>query len=236
MGNTTSNLSTLNLKVESLEGAVDEIVQTFAPKGSNLNVSGLNHSRETQTESPSPRPSTCTPRPSFDYRPHSKLSSNRIQLCRDKLSRSGSNSSTKDGLDSWPDPAGRLNIHPVEMDVQKHMERKKVKENENLCSAPTSSVCSKQENFENEAFSWKIMNDYLCAGDVESAYQEALSVGDDVGLLDLMNRTGPVLESLSPEVAARVLGVLTRKFLNHSFVRSMIPWLQQVCFLQVTLS
>ncbi|KAL0910636.1 hypothetical protein M5K25_021638 [Dendrobium thyrsiflorum] len=229
VGNTTSTLSTLHSKVENLEGTVDELTQTCAQKGRNLNIEGLKYLKKNQSETSSPRLSTCTPRPSFDCRPHSMLSSNRTQLCKDKLlSRSESNSSAKDGLDLWRDPTSKLIRSPVGIDVQKNMGRRKVKENENLFSVLTSSVSSKQENFDNEAISWKIINDYMRDRDVESIYQETLSSGDDVSLLELMNRTGPVLENLSPEVASQVLGILTRKFLNHSFMPSMIPWLQQV--------
>ncbi|XP_020581211.1 TORTIFOLIA1-like protein 2 [Phalaenopsis equestris] len=217
MGSTTSKLSTLHLKIESLEGAVDEMGQTFALKGSNFNLEGLNNLKENQIESScsSPRLSTCTHRPASQYRPQSNLSSTRVKLLKDKLSsRTALISSTKDGLDLLHDPTIKL--------------RKKVKEKEDLISALTSSVYSKEENYENVAVDWRMINDYLCSGDVESAYKEVLLSGDEVNLLDLMNRTGPILESLSPEVATKVLGILSRKFINCSFVHSMIPWLQQV--------
>ncbi|KAK8964727.1 Microtubule-associated protein TORTIFOLIA1 [Platanthera guangdongensis] len=80
--------------------------------------------------------------------------------------------------------------------------------------------------------SWKSINDHMRAGDLDSAYEEALSSGDVVILFELMNTTGPVLEKLSDDVAKNILDILPRKFLNHRFISSMIPWVQQVSFLQ----
>lgn len=111
--------------------------------------------------------------------------------------------------------------------MKKKIGRNQVKENENLFSVLTSSICSKQKSFDVETNSWKNIND-MHVGDLNSAYEEALSSGDAVILLELMNTTGPVLEKLSHDVANKILDILPRKFLNHRFISSMIPWVQQV--------
>jgi len=65
-------------------------------------------------------------------------------------------------------------------------------------------------------------------GDIEPAYMEALNCGDYDDLIDLMDRTGPVLEKLSCETANELLRVITGQFLNKKFFDFALPWLQQV--------
>ncbi|KAK8915977.1 hypothetical protein KSP39_PZI023144 [Platanthera zijinensis] len=231
VGNTTVNLSSLHLKVHNLESAVDEIAQTFTQKGSNLNVAGLKYLKKKLSASSFPRLSTCTPRPLSDNIPHSTFSSNIAQLSGEKiLSRSGSSSPTREGFGLWRDPTIKLVRNPVGMEMKKKIGRNQVKETENIFSVLTSNICSKQRSFDVETNSWKSINDHMRAGDLDSAYEEALSSGDVVILFELMNTTGPVLEKLSDDVAKNVLDILPRKFLNHRFISSMIPWVQQASF------
>jgi hypothetical protein len=57
---------------------------------------------------------------------------------------------------------------------------------------------------------------------------EALNCGDYDELIDLMDRTGPVLEKLSCETANELLRVIVGQFLNKKFFDLALPWLQQV--------
>jgi hypothetical protein len=71
------------------------------------------------------------------------------------------------------------------------------------------------------------VKDFLCEGDLESAYEEALCSIDELVLIELIDRTGPVLESLSSKTAGDVLSILASYFLEQRFTNSIIPWLQQ---------
>ncbi|WVZ78583.1 hypothetical protein U9M48_026274, partial [Paspalum notatum var. saurae] len=63
---------------------------------------------------------------------------------------------------------------------------------------------------------------------MEPAYMGALSCGDYGDLIDLMDRTGPVLEKLSCETANELLRVIAGQFLNKKFFDLALPWLQQL--------
>ncbi|KAG2678030.1 hypothetical protein I3760_12G124800 [Carya illinoinensis] len=53
--------------------------------------------------------------------------------------------------------------------------------------------------------SWSNAMDALQVGDIDSAYTEVLSTGDDHLLVKLMDRSGPALDQLSNEVASEIL-------------------------------
>lgn len=77
---------------------------------------------------------------------------------------------------------------------------------------------------------FEIVKGYLIQGDLDSAYVEALNCGDELVLVDLLDKTGPVLESLSNRTANDVLGTLAFFLSEQQFMNSIIPWLQQVIF------
>ena len=67
-------------------------------------------------------------------------------------------------------------------------------------------------------------------GTWESTYAETLCTGDDLCLLELMDRTGPVLERLSCETASVIVRILTTHFLSQRFMDSVIHWFLQAMF------
>jgi hypothetical protein len=71
--------------------------------------------------------------------------------------------------------------------------------------------------------------------DMASAYVEALNSGDCDYLIDVMDRTGPVLEKLSRETTSELLRVIAGQFLNKKMFDLALPWLQQVSSLVVYL-
>lgn len=87
-----------------------------------------------------------------------------------------------------------------------------------------------RSSYENGRFwsVWRRVVEYLCAEDVDSAYVEVLCSGDDLLLIQLMKRTGPVLESLSQGTTIEILEIVTGLLLEHKFLDTIIPWLQQV--------
>ena len=74
---------------------------------------------------------------------------------------------------------------------------------------------------------WKRVKGFVCEGDVESAYAEALCCGDELILAELMDCTGPVLECLSSRNVNDVLDTLASYLAQHKFTASVFPWLQQ---------
>ncbi|XP_028551339.1 microtubule-associated protein TORTIFOLIA1 isoform X2 [Dendrobium catenatum] len=70
--------------------------------------------------------------------------------------------------------------------------------------------------------------DSIRIGDVDSAYAEVLSRGDDVMLLKLMERSGPVINELSDEVAIELLHAVGQLLLEQSLFDIAFAWIQQV--------
>ncbi|KAM1281884.1 hypothetical protein ACFX15_021980 [Malus domestica] len=75
---------------------------------------------------------------------------------------------------------------------------------------------------------WKQVKGFLCEGDLDSAYVEALCSGDEIVLVELLEGTGPVLECLLPKTARDVLSTLASYLLEQRFINIIIPWLQQI--------
>ena len=77
--------------------------------------------------------------------------------------------------------------------------------------------------------SWTRAMDSLHIGDVDSAYAEVLSSGDDLLLVKLMERSGPIVDQLSSEVASEVLHAVGQFLLEQSLFDVALTWIQQVC-------
>ncbi|MQM15936.1 hypothetical protein Taro_048887 [Colocasia esculenta] len=76
--------------------------------------------------------------------------------------------------------------------------------------------------------SWNHAMDSLHAGDMDSAYAEVLSTGDDLLLVKLMDRSGPVLDQLSNEVACEVVRAVGQFLLEQSLLDIALSWIQQL--------
>lgn len=76
--------------------------------------------------------------------------------------------------------------------------------------------------------SWSNAMDALHAGDVDSAFAEVLSTGDDVLLVKLMDRSGPVIDQLSNEVASEVLNAVSQLIMEQTLFEICLCWIQQV--------
>ncbi|MCO5603664.1 hypothetical protein L7F22_057815 [Adiantum nelumboides] len=75
---------------------------------------------------------------------------------------------------------------------------------------------------------WARAADFLRSGDVDSAYVEVLCAGDELLLVRLMSRTGPVLAQLSNGTTQELLRIIVQLMLQQSFLDVIIPWVQQV--------
>ena len=233
MGNSVDNLSTLQLKVHNLEHAVDKITKNISKDGIYSNRASSKFMKNNQNVSSSPRLSTSTPRPSVEsnYRHPSLSSLNKKEVWGvNSSSRSRLSSSVKEGMELWRGPTPNIVRNNV---VQNNSGRSA----QNTASSQTRGIevhsvsartaSAKQSKMEGKCAFWKQIKEFLHSGNMESAYAEALCAGDDLCLLELMNRTGPVLERLSCEIASVIVSILTTHFLNQRFMDSIIPWFLQ---------
>ncbi|XP_076917905.1 TORTIFOLIA1-like protein 2 [Bidens hawaiensis] len=193
------SLSMIQQKVSTLEDVVDQISE-------NINHGAKHYESATRllkkgSTTVSPRLSTCTPRSSVEI--HTRKS----PLQPIKKTESWEDSTflrTKSSVD----PMVRINKNPV-----KGMQK----------SGPASFANFRQ--VENSVC--RVIKGYLSQGDLDSAYVEAMNSGDETVLVDLLDKTGPVLECLSNRTANDVLTTLAGFLSEQQLMGSIIPWLQQ---------
>lgn len=75
---------------------------------------------------------------------------------------------------------------------------------------------------------WSRAMESVRSGDLDVAYSEILGSNDDLLLVRLMGRTGPVLEQLGVATASQLIGCIKQFLQQQSFLDCIIPWLQQV--------
>lgn len=76
--------------------------------------------------------------------------------------------------------------------------------------------------------SWSNAMDALHVGDMDSAYAEVLSTGDDLLLVKLMDRSGPVIDQLSNDVASEILHAVGQFLLEQNLFDICLSWIQQL--------
>lgn len=76
--------------------------------------------------------------------------------------------------------------------------------------------------------SWSNAMDALHVGDMDSAFAEVLSTGDDLLLVKLMDRSGPVIDQLSNDVASEVLHAVAQFLMEQTLFDICLCWIQQV--------
>jgi len=72
--------------------------------------------------------------------------------------------------------------------------------------------------------------DALKMGDMDTAYAEVVSTGDDLLLVKLMDRSGPVVDQLSNETACEVLHAIGQFLMEQNLLDICLSWIQQVWF------
>ncbi|CAI0379991.1 unnamed protein product [Linum tenue] len=79
--------------------------------------------------------------------------------------------------------------------------------------------------------SWSNAMDALKVGDMDTAYAEVTSTGDDMLLVKIMDRTGPVVDQLTNETACDVFHAIAQFLLDHNLFDLCFSWIHQVCLL-----
>lgn len=225
------SLSMLQSKVLGLEHVVDRIGQILVHGGRHSNLISSKLVKQSQTV-PSPRLSTCSSRPSVDIRDRpSSFSAKNSEIWEEKAPcRNRSSNATKEAKDMWTDPTVKNGRKPTGKDNHKRsglgtQPVDPVKKTNSFFASATSA--NARLNSESKNNVWQCVKGYLCDGDLESAYVEALCAGDELVLIELVDRTGPILECLSHKTISDLLSILASYFLEQRFMNSIIPWLQQ---------
>ncbi|KEH27286.1 putative MT-associated protein TORTIFOLIA1/SPIRAL2 [Medicago truncatula] len=228
-------LSTIQSRMLGLENVVDRLSRESLKGGRHSFSENSKFVRQSQNVA-SPRISVCTPKPS------SESSTKQSGLFLVKSSES---------LEKRSFSRSQPRIHAGDsVDMCKSYKVKtapKVREdNLNSLGEDRQSTCSAQVRKNGSIFSsaaktnarngcpesntnyWKCVNRLVCEGDLNSAYMEALCSGDELILIELLNKTGPVIESLSGKTVNVLLSTLAPYLLEGKFFNTIIPWLQQV--------
>ncbi|XP_058113461.1 TORTIFOLIA1-like protein 2 [Magnolia sinica] len=242
MGSTMDGLTMLQSKVLGLEHTVDTIAQDLTGSRNHSNMASSKHFKNSQSISSSPRLSNCTPRPSVDtsYRMSSLSLKSRELWEETTFTKSRSSTSVKQGVELWRDPTVNMVRNPLSNGNEKNIDHgNQSKRNcQSIRTADRTALArtanNKQNILESKNSLWKRVKDFLGTGDLEAAFVEALSSGDVLVLIELMDRTGPVLERLSHETAGQILRTLASNLLDQRFLDSIIPWLHQVVDLSTT--
>ncbi|KAJ6834166.1 TORTIFOLIA1-like protein 2 isoform X1 [Iris pallida] len=237
MNNSVDDVSTLHFKFHNLEHAVDRIAHDISHSGSYPSRASSNNLKKNNCSS---RLSTSTPRPSVESncgQPSLLSLSNKETWGETAYSRSQSSTSVQEGTKLRRDPTLNITRNTISKSSQKTSGRNvqnsgsnPKKEPRNLHFIADSTASTKKSNIERKSAIWKKIKELLCAGDTESAYVEVLCTGDDLVLLELMDRTGPVLERLSHDTVDVIISrfsTLTRYFQNQRFTNTIFPWFQQ---------
>lgn len=237
MSNSAENISVLNMKVHNLENAVDKTVYTITQSESRYHLPGSKFLKN-QSVSTSPRLSTSTPRSSVDanYKPPPISHLRHEKKWMQDLPSNDSSMSNKEGSEFLKDHSiARNRIRKSEARssgtnlsryVPSLTRNGATGVNETFPVSVTSSC--EQPNVQNALCASNRSSEFEDSDSMEPAYMEALNCGDYDDLVDLMDRTGPILEKLSCETVNELLRVIAGHFLNKKFFDLALPWLQQV--------
>lgn len=218
-------LSVIQLKVSSLEHAVDRITHDLAHGGKYSDPRDMRYVEKYQDVA-SAMSNTSTPRTSaetLDRNPSSRPSRNK---------------------DVWEEKAARVNYssnsirQPLSM-VNRNFKNDRPGDSTGQDLPNMTYHRSKHNDTTSKGFArqkvrvngkdiWNHVKDLLCEGDLDSAYREALHSGNQLLLIELIDGTGPVLDSLSNETISNLFTALASCVVEHRIVDSVIPWLQQV--------
>ncbi|CAD5168616.1 unnamed protein product [Musa acuminata subsp. malaccensis] len=227
MRSSMDNVSKLQSKVNDLEHAVDTITYSVVECENYSSMGCSKILKKVQPGSSSPKLSAVTPRPLVgdNYKQQSTLSSKSMEIWGDNLaSFSRSSTSVKEGVEKDSTLGVPKNPTGDSMNNNSGRSLRCVRSQEK----DPKNASARLSNFKDVTGFWKQVKEFLSMGNVESAYVEAILSGDDLSLVQLMDRTGPVLDRLSCETTDEVLTIMATKFVDQRFLEFAIPWLQQV--------
>ncbi|TQE08516.1 hypothetical protein C1H46_005822 [Malus baccata] len=228
------SLSVFQTRVVGLEDVVNRLAQYFEHRREHSNLAASKLMKQSQNLR-SPRLSTSIPRPSIDMtsRQPSMLSVKHSDTWEaNTIGRSRTNNSAGHCTETWSNNRGKLTRNPIGKDIWKipGQGTQRISNGPTRADAMFSSASNakvRQNVVDSKNKLWKQVKGFLCEGDLDSAYVEALCSGDEIVLVELLEGTGPVLECLLPKTARDVLSTLASYLLEQRFINIIIPWLQQ---------
>ncbi|XP_057994165.1 TORTIFOLIA1-like protein 2 [Hevea brasiliensis] len=224
------SLSMLRSKVSVLEQEVDRISHALLQGGRHSDSAISKLMKQNQSVS-SPRLSTSTPRLSVDIRNKqpSLFSAKNSDIWEENTSGRSRSKNLKRATEMRTNPTVMTSRNAVMKDMQKSSGHGALNCTGKVDAvlASISGANARENGPENNNCLWQRVKGFLCKGDLDSAYAEALCSVDELVLIELLDRTGPVLESLSHKTVSDILSTLASYFLERRFTNSIIPWLQQ---------
>ncbi|KAL0727653.1 hypothetical protein Bca4012_023746 [Brassica carinata] len=178
-----NNFSALQSKVVSLEYAVESIAQNFVL---HSDISNSNFVKLNQGSTVSPRLSSCTSRTSTDIRNRqSTLSSSKYSMTRDNKTHGRSKLNEPQGIEKTRSNAfGETGQQP----------REDIWNNIGQGRRALSQIRKSSESVTKHYAEVMSGTGGSCEDVVESEYVEVLSAGDEIALVELLDRTGPVAD------------------------------------------
>lgn len=225
-------LSMLKSKVSVLEHEVDRISHALL-HGARHSDSAISKLMKQNQSFSSPRLSTSSPRLSVDI--HNKqpslFSAKNSDIWEENASGRSRSVNLKKATEMRINPTVKTSRNAMKdmQDISGHgASNRNCTRKVDAVLASVSSANAREIGPENSNCLWQRVKGFLCKGDLDSAYVEALYSVDELVLVELLDRTGPVLESLSHKTVSDILSTLASYFLEQRFMNSIIPWLQQV--------
>ncbi|CAH2078765.1 unnamed protein product [Thlaspi arvense] len=208
------NFSVLQSKVLSLEYAVEGIAQNFLL---HSDISNSNFVKQNQGSTVSPRLSSCTSRNSTEIRNRqSTLSTSKYSMTRENKTHGRSKLNASQGIEKTrSNPFGKTGQQHNREDIWNNIGQGR----QTSIQARESSQSIGQHYGEVMSGSRKTVNS--CEDVVESEYIEVLSSGDELALVQLLDRTGPVFDSLSSNTVNELLSILLSYLLERRFMNSV---------------
>lgn len=224
---TMETLSVIQMKVSSLEHAVDRISHdVHGGKTKNTDLANMKFVEKCRNVASPGISTTCTPRSSIDLL--DRKSSVRPSRNNDVWEGKEVNINCKSNSVS-PYLDSRSRRRPLSMMNRSYIgEATEKGSRQDLQNKGYHRTNSRQHGRVSENDIWKLIKGFLCEGDLDSAYREALNSGNQPVLIELIDGTGPVLDSLSNKTISDLLTTFASGFLEHRIFESVIPWLQQI--------
>ncbi|XP_021744255.1 TORTIFOLIA1-like protein 2 isoform X2 [Chenopodium quinoa] len=253
---TMETLSIIQLKVSSLEHAVDRIVHDLAQGGKFSDLASRGSVEKGRSVISPGMSNNSTPRQSIETQDRNLAAqclSNRNSWEGKAVGMKNKSNPISPCLDSRRQPLSMVNRNHIREGPEKstgpnlqnttyHRSRKtniissisqgntrqngRVDKNDIVSSTSHGNTQLNGRVDNNDL--WKYVKSLLCEGDLDSAYREALYSGDQLLLIELIDGTGPVLDSLSDETISNLFIALASCASEHRIVESIIPWLQQI--------
>ncbi|XP_047171096.1 TORTIFOLIA1-like protein 2 [Vigna umbellata] len=226
-------LSTIQSRMTDLENVFDRLSRESFQGGRHSYSETSKLGKQSEIVA-SPRFSICTPRPSVEINNKQSVSlsvKNSESWEKRTFSRSQPGIHSVDSSDMWKSYKVKAGRKGTEKDVlnssAKDATRMGLVKNDGIISA-SRTTNARNGWSENNTNCWKHVKRLVCEGDLNSAYVEALCFNDEFILVELLNTTGPVVESLSVKTINALLSTLASHLLEGKLFSIIIPWLQQI--------